>query len=197
MKHLFSWDTVMTLRTLHLQTSPLGDASVSRLVGQAVVAQLPTEAQLDTLDLADRPVPHWTPAWASSEHAQALVTQILATDLLIVEAPMYNFGIPSTLKSWLDTIAVAGRTFAYTAEGPVGELKKLQVVVVSSRGGAWGEGHALDFQEAYLRHFFAFLGVTAERIQVIRAEGLAMGETVRAAAIARALAATLTVHQAT
>lgn len=176
----------MNLRVLHVHTSPLGSASASRALGQALRQQLPADVQVEDLDLATNPVPHWTPAWAGSTEAQAQIEMVLGAHVLILEAPMYNFGIPSTLKAWLDTIAQAGRTFHYTPEGPVGHLTGLKVIIVSSRGGAYGQTHAADFQEAYLRQFLGFLGVTADRLTVIRAEGLAMGEDVKARAMREA-----------
>lgn len=177
----------MTTKTLlHVRTSPLGDASVSRAVGDQLRQRVPAQVAVQTLDLAAHPLPHWTPAWAGSAEAQALIDQVLAADELILEAPMYNFGIPSTLKAWIDTVAQAGRTFHYTANGPVGHLDRLRVTILSSRGGKYGDQHAFDFQEAYLRQVLGFLGVTADRIQVVRAEGVAMGDQARAEALSAA-----------
>lgn len=170
----------MNNRVLHIHTSPLGDTSISREVGRSLRQSLASDSQISDLDLVQHPLPHWTPQWAGSPQAATMVESLLNTDLLILEAPMYNFGIPSSLKAWLDTVAVAGRTFDYTAAGPVGKLVHLNVVIVSSRGGAYGDEHTSDFQEAYLRQILGFLGVTAERIRVVRAERLAMGDEARA-----------------
>jgi FMN-dependent NADH-azoreductase len=174
------------LSVLHVQSSALGTASVSRAVGAALQAQLPEGTRAIVRDLAAAPLPHWTPTWAGSAEASAVVDELLGAEVLILEVPMYNFGIPSTLKAWLDTVAVAGRTFHYTAEGPQGHLTGLRVILVSARGGRYGEGHVADFQEAYVRHLLGFLGVTADRITVVRAEGLAMGEDARAQGLADA-----------
>lgn len=162
------------MHILHLQTSPLAAHSVSRRLGHELLQGLMTS--VTTRDLALQPLPHWSPTWAGDPAAQAEIDQLMGSDVLVVEAPMYNFGLPSTLKTWMDTVAQAGRTFHYTEQGPVGHLTHLKVIILSTRGGHYGEGHAMDFQEAHLRQFFGFLGVTPDRIQIVRAEGLARGE---------------------
>jgi FMN-dependent NADH-azoreductase len=106
---------------------------------------------------------------------------------------MYNFGIPSQLKAWIDRIAIAGKTFSYTADGPIGLAGGKRVIVASSRGGLYAPGmpfEANDFQEKYLRAIFAFLGISD--IEIIRAEGLAFGPTHREAALKAAQAAIAT-----
>ena len=112
--------------------------------------------------------------------------QFQAADVLVVGAPMYNFGIPSTLKAWIDRIAVAGKTFRYTADGPEGLAGGKRVIVASGRGGAYGDASPADFQEAYLRQVFGFLGI--RDIDFVRAEGVALSPEHRAAAIAKAVA---------
>ncbi|HVV97628.1 MAG TPA: NAD(P)H-dependent oxidoreductase, partial [Rhodanobacteraceae bacterium] len=99
-------------------------------------------------------------------------------------APMYNFGVPSSLKAWIDRIMVAGQTFRYTANGPEGLAGGRKIVVASSRGGFYGEdsGRAdFDFQEDYLRHVFAFIGI--DDVEFVRAEGIGLGPEQRAKAI--------------
>src|SRR5207244_7831677 len=99
-------------------------------------------------------------------------------------APMYNFGIASHLKAWIDRIAIAGKTFSYTADGPIGLAGGKHVIVASSRGGRYAPGmpfEANDFQEKYLRAVFAFLGIGD--IEIIRAEGLALSPAHREAAL--------------
>jgi FMN-dependent NADH-azoreductase len=101
---------------------------------------------------------------------------------------MYNFGIPSTLKAWVDRLAQAGRTFRYTATGPEGLAGGKKVIIASSRGGMYaGTAYesAMDHQEAYLRAIFGFFGVTD--LEIVRAEGVAMGPEPRAKAIDAAL----------
>jgi FMN-dependent NADH-azoreductase len=108
----------------------------------------------------------------------------------VVGAPMYNFSVPSQLKAWIDRIAVAGKTFAYSAAGAQGLAGGKKVVIASTRGGFYGVESpmaAMDFQEEYLRTVFGFLGVTD--IEVIRAEGLNIGAEQKALALGQAHAA--------
>ena len=99
---------------------------------------------------------------------------------------MYNFSIPSTLKAWIDRVAVAGRTFRYTEAGPEGLAGGKKVVIASGRGGLHS-GTPSDFQEPYLRQVFAFLGI--EDVEFVRAEGVAYSPQHRSDAIAAAKAA--------
>jgi FMN-dependent NADH-azoreductase len=105
--------------------------------------------------------------------------------VIVVGAPMYNFSVPSQLKAWIDRVAVAGRTFRYTAEGPQGLAGGKRVIVASTRGGMH-RGTVSDFVEPYLRQVFGFLGITD--IEFVTAEGLAYSPEHRAKAMAAALA---------
>jgi len=111
--------------------------------------------------------------------------QFLDADIVVVGAPMYNFGIPSQLKAWIDRLAIAGKTFKYGEDGrPVGLAGGKTVIVASSRGGFYGDGAAtafLDHQETYLRGIFGFFGITD--VLFIRAEGIAVGPEFRAKGI--------------
>ena len=168
------------MKLLHLDSSALGSHSVSReLTASIVAAYRRRHASIDVRyrDLAARPLPHWTPAADAEDPSNArggeALDEFLAADVVVVGAPMYNFGVPSQLKAWIDRIAVAGKTFRYTADGPQGLAGGKQIVIASSRGGFYGAASpaaAMDFQESYLRTVFGFLGVTA--IEVIRAEGV-------------------------
>jgi FMN-dependent NADH-azoreductase len=109
---------------------------------------------------------------------------LLAADVVVIGAPMYNFGIPSQLKAWIDRVAQAGRTFKYGADGAVGLATGKRVIVASSRGGQYAGKpfeQALDHQEAYLRAVLGFLGMND--VTVVRAEGVAMGPDAKAAAM--------------
>jgi len=106
------------------------------------------------------------------------VSQFLAADVAVIGAPLYNFTIPSQLKAWFDRVAQSGRTFRYTAQGPEGLARGKTVIIVSTRGGAYGDASPMDHQESYLRTMLGFFGVTDVRI--VRAEGLNMGETAAA-----------------
>jgi FMN-dependent NADH-azoreductase len=98
---------------------------------------------------------------------------------------MYNFAIPSQLKAWIDRIVVAGKTFRYTAEGPEGLAKGKRVLVAVSRGSVYEPGSPAEFAESYLRHVFAFIGLTD--ITFVRAEGLSISPEHRAKSLDTAL----------
>jgi len=102
----------------------------------------------------------------------ALIAEVQAADVLVIGAPMYNFGISSQLKNWRDAISRAQVTFRYTATGPEGLLKGKKVYVVLTRGGLY-RNTPNDTQMPYLKNFFAFLGMSD--VEFIYAEGLAMG----------------------
>src|SRR5690606_22026455 len=91
--------------------------------------------------------------------ADAAIAELQAADVLVLGVPMYNFGIPSTLKAWIDSIARAGTTFRYTANGPEGLLKGKQAYVLAARGGAY-QGTPADTQTPYLKTFLGFVGIT-------------------------------------
>jgi FMN-dependent NADH-azoreductase len=119
--------------------------------------------------------------------SEALVSQLLASDVVVVGALMYNFAVPTQFKAWVDRIAQAGRTFKYTGTGPVGLVTGKTVIVASTRGGAYSTsdaGNALEHRESYLKTVFGFMGMTDVRI--VRAEGQAMGDAAKAAALAAA-----------
>lgn len=193
------------MKLLHVDSSILGPASVSRQLSAAIVAAQQAahpDLEIKRLDLATSPIGHLTgqhlaaaqgaapesPALASDLAAgsDALET-FLASDIVVVGAPMYNFGIPSQLKAWIDRLAVAGRTFRYTENGPEGLAGGKRVIVASSRGGFYGSetaAAALDHQETYLRGVFGFFGIAD--VTFIRAEGIALGQAQRDQAIAAA-----------
>jgi FMN-dependent NADH-azoreductase len=190
------------MKLLHIDSSILGGNSVSRQLSAAIVAELKAAnaaIEVTYRDVATDVIPHTSgellgakaagPESLSPEMAAAVSTteasleEFLASDIVVIGAPMYNFGIPSQLKTWIDTLGVAGRTFAYTANGVEGKCGGKRVIIASSRGGVYSEGPAMPFdhQETYLKAWFGFLGITD--IEVIRAEGVAMGPDQRTAAI--------------
>ena len=183
------------MKLLHLDSSALGPGSVTRELTAAIVARwqakLP-QLQVEYRDLDNDPLPHLTGqslAQASPEEASdaaRTMEQFLAADVLVIGAPMYNFSVPSTLKAWIDRVAVAGKTFRYGAHGPEGLAGGKKIIIASGRGGIHS-GTSNDFQEAYLRQVFGFLGVTD--IEFVRAEGVAYSPQHRSDAIAGALAA--------
>ena len=181
------------MKLLHLDSSALGTGSVTRELTAAIVArwqdQLP-QLQVEYRDLDANPLPHLTgSSLAQSDPAEVAdaartMEQFLAADVLVIGAPMYNFSIPSTLKAWIDRVAVAGKTFRYTENGPQGLAGGKKVIIASGRGGIHTNSPT-DFQEAYLRQVFAFLGVTD--VEFVRAEGVAYSPQHRSDAIAGAL----------
>lgn len=183
------------MKLLHLDSSALGTGSVTRELTAAIVARwqdkLP-QLRVEYRDLDANPLPHLTGqslAQANPVEAAAAthtMEQFLAADVLVIGAPMYNFSIPSTLKAWIDRVAVAGKTFRYTEKGPEGLAGNKKVIIASGRGGIHTDAPT-DFQEAYLRQVFGFLGVTD--IEFVRAEGVAYSPQHRSDAIAGALAA--------
>lgn len=183
------------MNLLHVDSSALGTHSVSRDLSRAVVESLKRAhpgAKLTYRDLAANPLPHWAPAPDAANPAERsgseALEEFLAADVVVVGAPMYNFSIPSTLKAWIDRLAIAGKTFRYSAAGPEGLAGGKRVIIASSRGGIYSEGpaEAMDFQEDYLRKVFGFFGITD--IEVVRAEGVNLGPEQKAKAVAGALA---------
>ena len=182
------------MKLLHLDSSALTGNSVTRELTAAIVARwqdkLP-QLQVEYRDLDSNPHPHLTARSLAqadlSETADAARTmeQFLAADVLVIGAPMYNFSIPSTLKAWIDRVAVAGKTFRYTEKGPEGLAGGKKVIIASGRGGIHTNAPT-DFQEAYLRQVFGFIGVTD--IEFVRAEGVAYSPQHRSEAIAGAVA---------
>ncbi|MFC5314962.1 FMN-dependent NADH-azoreductase [Azospirillum rugosum] len=192
------------MKLLHIDSSPLGDASVTRqLTASIVEAFRGAEAGVEVVrrDLAVATPDHVTGELmqvvkfrnleglnarqkAELDLTDALVDEFLAADVVVIGAPMYNFTVPTQLKAWIDRIAQAGRTFRYTETGPVGLAGGKKVIIASARGGVYSTNPALaglDHQESYLRTVLGFLGVTD--VTVIRAEGIGMGPEARAKAL--------------
>ena len=195
------------MKLLHIDSSILGSNSVSRALSQNITAQWSAThpgTVVDYLDLAVNGPSHLSvdslgfrmpPASPTLSEAQkrenavseALVTQFLSADVVVIGAPLYNFTIPSQLKAWIDRIAQPGRTFTYTEKGPKGLAGSKTVIIALSRGGMYSTsegGRALEHQESYLQAILGFLGVTDLRF--VRAEGLAMGEAAKAQTLAAA-----------
>jgi len=112
-----------------------------------------------------------------------LIDELRQADVVVIGLPMYNFGIPSTLKAWIDHIARVGQTFRYTEKGPVGLLQDKPVYLFAARGGLY-HGTPRDTQSAYMTHFLNFIGL--RNIEFVYAEGLAMGERPRQEALNQA-----------
>lgn len=186
------------MNLLHIDSSALGTLSVSRPLTAEIVANLRKNnpgLHVEYRDLAADPLPHWQPVSGASREPsaanQAILDQFVRADIVVIGAPMYNFGVPSQLKAWIDVLAVPGQTFSYGANGPEGLAGPKRIIVVSSRGGIYSEGaaKAMDFQETYLRAFFGFIGITD--VEFIRAEGIGMNKQAAVAAAHEAINGTL------
>ena len=193
----------MSYTILHLDSSPMGDRSVSKKLTAKLVSELVVKHPDHAVvyhDLGANPVPHLSSTtlaafFTPTEHqtpelaaaialSDQLTSELLAADVIVVGAPMWNLGIPSSLKAWVDHVVRMGKTFKYTDTGAKGLLDPAKkVIVVSSRGGMYTEGpaQAYDHQETYLKTVFGFLGLSD--ISFIRAEGVAMGDAALSAAL--------------
>jgi FMN-dependent NADH-azoreductase len=186
---------------LQINTSLFGeDGQSSRLAAEfAAALARSTGAPLRVRDLASNPVPHLTAerfkAWTTPAaertveqqrhvaESDVLIEELREAGVLVLGLPMYNFGVPSTLKSYFDHLARAGVTFRYTAEGPVGLLTGKRAYVFATRGGQHA-GTERDVQAAFVRQFLGFIGI--RDVEFIYVEGLALGDEQRARAVAAA-----------
>lgn len=179
--------------------------SVSRQLTQRFVEAWKKEhpaGEVIERDLATTHLPLITDEWTLAAHSDltkltpaqretlmvsdTLIEELLAADTITIGAPMYNFTISAPLKAWIDQIVRVGRTVLWGPNGPEGILKGKKVVVLTSRGGAYRPGTPTaqyDYQEQYLRHILAFVGLTD--VTFIHAENQKPGdlaEPARAAA---------------
>ena len=197
------------MNILHLDASPQGaEASVSRQLSAATIAQLLAKnpgAKVTRRDLATdapahltglelggffTPPEQWNDAIKSGMALNnTILSEFLAADVIVIGTPMYNFGVPSSLKAWIDRVVRAGVTFKYTDKGPVGMVEGKALYVLSSRGGMYSNtdwGRALDHQEQYLQDILGFLGV--KQCTRIRAEATNMGDEAKTKGVTAALA---------
>ena len=181
------------MKLLHIDSSILGQHSASRELGAAIVARWQRDVRgLDVAyrDLAANPLPHLSGASLAQADADetataaAVMDEFLSADVIVLGAPMYNFGIPSQLKAWIDRVAVAGKTFRYTAEGPQGLAGGKKLIVAATYGGLHPIDSGRNFVEPYLRQVFGFLGITD--IEFVNAEGLAVSPEQRVTSISAA-----------
>lgn len=178
-------------KVLVIQSSAMNETSNTRLLTAKLLARLGRDSELDitTRDLAQNQLPHitdetlgafFTPQdQRSAEQVQIvalsdrLVAELLNTDVVIIAAPMYNFGVPSTLKAYFDHIARAGVTFKYTETGSVGLVENKQAYIVTATGGIHA-GTPRDFVAPYVKTFLGFLGINA--VETFAAEGMSMAD---------------------
>jgi len=177
-------------RILRIDSSLNGDNAVAaQLIQQWLdnVSQQGGDIQVSQRDLSSADLPHLTgeqhagfntPAADRSLHQQlainlsdCLISELRAADTIVLGVPLYNFGIPSSLKAWIDHVARSGETFNYTSEGPVGTLRGKKVIVIATRGGIYA-GSPNDNQTPYLKQVLGFIGLTD--VEFVYVEGLAM-----------------------
>lgn len=179
------------MKILQINASARSEAANSTKLADSIAARLKTknpQAVIEVRDLAANPHPvldeaalgalftpedQRTPEQAARVALDdALIAQVQSADVIILGVPMYNFGVPVQLKTWIDAIARAGVTFRYTEKGPEGLLKGKKVYLALARGGLYRDTPN-DSQVPYLKTFLGFLGITD--VSCIYAEGLAMG----------------------
>ena len=195
------------MQLLHIDSAITGEQSVSRELTKRIVAAWTAShpnTMVQYLDVAAQAPAHFTAdamgfrtgqeaatdvQRAENAVSEALVSQFLAADVIVIGAPLYNFTIPSQLKAWIDRIAQIGRTFKYTDKGAVGLAGGKTVIVALSRGGLYSSseaGRAAEHQETYLQTVMGFMGITDVRF--VRAEGIGMGPDAKAQALLSAKA---------
>jgi FMN-dependent NADH-azoreductase len=194
-------------KVLIIDSAATGDGSVSRKLTASFAEQLrgsDPSVEIVRRDIGRALIPHLTEetvgairgAPAETDAARAalalsdtLVRELKDADLIVIGAPMYNFGMPSTLKAWFDHVLRARVTFRYTEEGkPEGLVTGKKAIVVESRAGFYSQGPAaaMDHQEPHIRTLLGFMGVTD--VTFVRAEKLAFGPEAASQAIAEAVA---------
>lgn len=187
---------------LQINSAARSQGAQSTLLADELTAKLQQSnpgAKVVVRDLLADALPHldesvlgafFTPADQRSAEQNAivaksdeLIAELRAADIVVIGAPLYNFGVSSQLKSYFDWIARAGVTFRYTENGPVGLIEGKKVYVVSARGGKYA-GTPNDSQTPFLRSFLGFLGMTD--VTFIFAEGLNLGPDAQSAGLASA-----------
>lgn len=182
-------------RILIVEASPRGAESASRRLTQTLRESLRSrypEAEFVSRDLTADPIPHLSFQTVrgifSKDDAEAeslrdalrlsdeLTEEVLAADLLVIAAPMWNFGLPSSLKAWIDHIVRPGKTFKYLPAGVEGLAKEKKAILVLASGGVFTEGpwKAWDTEEPYLRLILSFIGISD--VQTVRAQGMNIRE---------------------
>jgi FMN-dependent NADH-azoreductase len=195
-----------TRNILCLTSSPRRDTSYSSLVAMRVLRELREvypDATVTIRDLARNPLPHIDEDFAIAtrsiagartdrqhallERSDALIDELFSADAIVIAAAMINFGVPSTLKAWVDHVVRPGRTFRYTRNGSQGLLHGRRAILVFSRGGIYSSGPLRSFEhdESYLRSVLSFIGITD--VQSIVVEGMALGPEVAERAVDAAM----------
>lgn len=146
-------------------TDPIPQINETWVNANFTPAEDRSDAQKETLALSDQ-----------------LIAEIKAADVIVIGAPVYNFGVPAALKAWIDQIARAGVTFKYTENGPVGLLEGKRAIIAIATGGT-PVGSEIDFASGYLKHIMGFIGITD--IEIVAADRI-MADADKAIAAANA-----------
>jgi len=192
---------------LYVNSSPRGSASYSGQVAARIIDELRHKDPgtiVTVRDIAQHPLPHIDDDFVAATRgangpqtdrqreilarSNELVDELFAADTIVIAAPMINFTVSSTLKSWIDYVARAGRTFSYSEAGPKGHVTGKRVILVSASGGIYssGDGAGFDSQVPWLRNVLGFMGMTD--IEIVRVEGTAFGPEATDKALAAAAA---------
>lgn len=179
----------MSINVLNITSSIFGDSGVSSQLNTYTIEQLKThfnDATIVHRDLGIEELPHFNAQTIAAignneaELADSLIKELQTADLVLIGVPMYNFGVPSQLKTWFDHVARAGTTFKYTENGPVGLLEDRKIIINASRGGVYKDS-GFDSQTPYLKAFLNFIGL--KDVEIIYAEGLNLGQDIRETSI--------------
>ncbi len=191
---------------LCLTSSPRRDTSYSNLVAARLLKEIRTlhpDSAITIRDLAGQPLPHIDADFVTAtrsvagprtkrqqaliEQSDILVDELLRADTIIIAAAMINFGVPSTLKAWIDYVVRPGHTFRYTEHGSKGLLGGRRAILVLARGGLYSGGpfKNAEHDESYLRSVLTFLGITD--IQSILIEGIGLGPEAAERAVGAAI----------
>jgi FMN-dependent NADH-azoreductase len=189
--------TLLQINTSIFETHGQSSRLASRFAAEWQAAN--PEGRTIVRDIGRDPVPHLTAErfqaflakpeartpeqQAVAGYSDTLIDELRQAEVILLGLPMYNFGVPSSLKAYFDHVARAGVSFRYTEHGPQGLLKGKKAYVFATRGGVYA-GTAADTQTAFVRDFLAFIGI--DDVEFIYAEGLAMGEAPREKALAGA-----------
>lgn len=196
------------MNLLRIDSSILGEFSVSRAVSAAVVKRLTDLApetqvvyrDLGATDLLHLQAGHMAVAQGAIPDQPALISDLaqgatmleefMAADTVVIGAPMYNFTAPSQLKAWIDRILVAGKTFRYGEHGAIGLSGDKRVILALSRGNVYSQGSPVagfEHLESYLRTICSFIGI--DNPEVVSADGVQLGPDYRERALATAIEA--------
>ncbi|MBT2623315.1 MULTISPECIES: FMN-dependent NADH-azoreductase [Chryseobacterium] len=175
---------------LNIKTSIVGENSISSQLSQTVINQLlekNPESKVVVRDLATNPIPHLEIHHFSasripdeekndeqkeaSKYSDEALREVQNADIIVIGVPFYNFSFPSTLKSWIDSISVAGKTFSYADGAPKGLLENKKVYLNFAAGGVYENG-LIENVETYLKTLLGFIGITD--VEVFKSQGTMM-----------------------